>query len=164
MDVYLIKYKAPLTKDELAFLKKKENKERRQLYNVIRILMIMCFICPFAGAWVKALKGDEFAFSYFYYFLGVLFLLCFSGIAMYWSYRTHLYKVQQDIKQGIKLIETVHVTRKQYMPSNDTYYLYLSSAIKLSIEVSEEDYRRLEKGDKINIEYTGYSKQYLGYS
>jgi hypothetical protein len=163
MDVHLIKYKAPLTKDELAFLRKKEEKERRQLYNVLRILLVMCFICPFGGAWIKALKGDETAFSYFYYFLGVGFLMLFSGVAMYWSYRLYLYKVQQDIKHGTKIIETVSIIRKQYMPSNNTYYFYLASVIKLSIEVSEEDYRNLDKADEINIEYTSYSHLYLGY-
>lgn len=129
----------------------------------MRVLMVMCFICPFAGAWIKALKGDETAFSYFYYFLGVGFLMAFSGVAIYWSYRLHLYKVQQDIKHGTKIIESVHITRKQYMPSTNTYYFYLSSPVKLSIEVSEEDYRSLDKDDEVNIEYTSYSQQYLGY-
>jgi len=163
MDVHLIKYKAPLTKDELTFLKRKEEKERRQLYNVMRVLMIMCFVCPFAGAWIKALKGDALAFSYLYYFLGVGFLLFFSGIAVYWSYHLHLYKVQQDIRGGIKIIESVRITRKQYMLSNNSYYFYLSTPVKLSIEVQEDDYRNYEKADEIHIEYTPYSRQYLGY-
>ncbi|HTN46810.1 MAG TPA: hypothetical protein VL098_10725 [Flavipsychrobacter sp.] len=163
MDVHLIKYKTALSKDELSFLKQKEMKERKQLYKVVRVLMIMCFICPFAGAWIKALKGDELAFSYLYYFLGVTFLMFFSGIGVFMSYRAHLYKVRQDIRHATKTVETVQITRKQYMPSNNTYYFYLSSPVKLSIEVEEEYYRSLEKGDQVNIEYTPYSKQYLGY-
>lgn len=163
MEVHLIKYNAPLNKDELSFLRKKEMKDRKQLYNVMQILMVFCFVCPFAGAWIKALKGDELAFSYFYYFIGVLFLLLLSGVGVYVSYRTQLYKVQQDIKHNTKTIETTQITRKQYMPNNDTYYFYLSSPVKLSIEVSEDDYRRLGKGDELNIEYTSYTQMYLGY-
>lgn len=163
MDMHLIKYKESLTKDELSFLKQKEAKDRRQLYHVARMLLVFCFVCPFAGAWVKALKGDEFAFSYFYYFIGVAFLLLFSGSVLYWTYRQNLYKVQQDIRHGTKMIETVTITRKQYMPSTDTYYFYLTSALKLSIEVNEEDFRKLDKGDEVNIAYTSYSKEYLGY-
>jgi hypothetical protein len=49
------------------------------------------------------------------------------------------------------------------MPVNNSYFFYLSSAIKLSIEVEEYDYRRLEKGDEVNIEYTTFSQMYLGY-
>lgn len=163
MDVHLIRYKAPLTKDELSFLKRKEVKDRRQLYNVSRLLMIMCFVCPFATAWIRVLKEDETYFSYFYYFLGVGFLLLFSGGIMYWTYRQHLYKVQQDIKHGTKTVETVIITRKQYMPGNNSYFFYINSSVKLSIEVNEEDFRKLDKGDEVNIAYTSYSKEYLGY-
>jgi hypothetical protein len=49
------------------------------------------------------------------------------------------------------------------MPQNNTYYLYLSSAVKLSIEVSIDDYRQVAEGDELNIEYTTYSRFYLGY-
>jgi|SRR5690606_31544344 len=163
MEVHLIKYKTSLNKDELSFLKQKEAKDRRQLYNIARMLLMFCFVCPFAGAWVRALKGDELAFSYFYYFLGVAFLLVFSGSVLYWTYRQNLYKVQQDIKQATKTVESVTITRKQYMPSTDSYYFYLASATKLSIEVSEEDFRRLDKGDEVHIAYSFYSKEYLGY-
>ena len=60
-------------------------------------------------------------------------------------------------------IERVNVTRKQYMPQNNTYYLYLSSPVKLSIEVSIDDYRQVGEGDELSIEYATHSKFYLGY-
>lgn len=163
MSLDLIKYKEPLSQEELAFLKEKEAKERRQLYKVVRVFMVMCFICPFVAAWYKAAKGEEMAFSYGNYFLGVVFLLCFSGLGIYWSYYLHLRKVQKDIRHNTKIIERTIITRKQYMPSNNTYFFYLASPIKLSIEVNEDDYRRLDTGDEVNIEYTGYSNFYLGY-
>jgi hypothetical protein len=163
MEVHLLKYKAPLNKDERSFLKKKEEKDRRQFFKVMQVLLVFCFVCPFAGAWIKALKGDALAFSYFYYFLGVAFLIVFSGAGAYISYRAFLYKLQQDIKQATKTIETTTITRKQFMPNNNTYYFYLSSSVKLSIEVSEEDYAARNTGDEISIEYTPFSKIYLGY-
>lgn len=162
-DLQLIQYKSPLTPAELSFLKQKEMKDRKQLYKIMGLLMVLCFLAPFAGAWVRALEGDELAFSMANYFLGVVFLLVFCSLAVYWTYRKFLYKVQQDIRHGSKLIDTVTITRKQYMVANNAYYFYITSAIKLSIEVSEEDYRRLHEGDEIRIEYTGYSHQYLGY-
>lgn len=163
MNVDLVKYREPLTKDELVFLRRKEAKERKQLYSVMSVFMVMCFICPFATAWVKAAFGDERAFSYFNYFLGVGFLLCFSGFCILFSYYRTLHKVVQDIKHGTKTIERTYITRKQYMPAGNAFYFYISSAIKLSIEVEEVDFRRLKEGDELSITYTSYSNFYLGY-
>lgn len=163
MTVDLVKYREPLTQDELVFLKRKEAKERKQIYKVARVFMVMCFICPFAVAWVRAALGDEHAFSYFNYFLGVGFLLCFSAFGVFFSYYRTLYKVAQDIKHGTKTIERAYITRKQYMPTNNAFYCYISSTIKLSIEVEENDFRRLAVGDEICISYSSYSLFYLGY-
>jgi hypothetical protein len=163
MSVELIRYNEPMDGDELAFLYRKEEKERMQFYKVIRILMILSFICPFVIAWFRAVEGQEDPFSYLHYFVGVVFLLCFSGAGVYLAYHRNLKRVQQDIKISTKTIELTHITRKQYMPQNNTYYFYLDSPNKLSIEVNEEDYRRLEQGDEVNIEYTTFAKLYLGY-
>lgn len=61
------------------------------------------------------------------------------------------------------MIEKTHITEKKYMPQNDSYYFYLDSPTKLSIEVSQDDYRKLDIGDEINIEFGRYSKEYFGY-
>lgn len=163
MSVELIRYNEPMNGDEMAFLYQKEGKERKQFYKVIRVLMILSFICPFVVAWFRAAEGVGNPFSYIHYFVGVIFLLCFSGSGVYLAYNRNLKKVQQDIKRCTKTIELTHVTRKQYMPQNNTYYFYLDSPNKLSIEVNEEDYHRMEQGDEVNIEYTTYAKLYLGY-
>ncbi len=163
MSVELVQYREPLNKDELSFLRRKEEKERKQIYKIIKVFMVLCFICPFVVAWFRAIAGFENPFSPVSYFLGVLFLACFSGVGIYWGYYHNLRKVQLDLKQGTKTIERAYITRKQYMPTSNSYFFYLSSAIKLSIEVDEFDYRRLDKGDEVNIEYTTYSQLYLGY-
>ena len=163
MSLDLVKYREPLSKDELSFLIRKEEKERKQFYKIVRVFMILCFVCPFIVAWFRAVEGQENPFSFTYYFVGVVFLLCFSTAGIYWGYYHNLRKVQLDIKYKTKTIERTYITRKQYMPINNEYFFYLSSSVKLSIEVAEPDYRRLGKGDEVNIEYTTFSKLYLGY-
>jgi hypothetical protein len=163
MSFELVKYREPLDKEELSFLRRKEEKERKQFYKIFRVFMVLSFICPFLVAWFRAIEGVENPFSIARYFLGVIFLLCFSGVGIYRAYYYNLRKVQHDIKNGTKTIERTYITRKQYMPLNHTYFFYLSSPNKLSIEVDEYDYRRLDKGDEVSIEYTTVSKLYLGY-
>jgi hypothetical protein len=163
MSVELTRYSQPLEPDELDFLVKKEEKERIQFYKVVRYCMILSFVAPFVVAWVRAAEGVEDPFSYGIYFIGVVFLVCFSGTGIYISYSRTLRKVQADIKERTKMIEHTHITRKQFMPQNNTYYFYLDSPNKLTIEVSQNDYHSMNEGDEISIEYTTHSKQYLGY-
>lgn len=163
MTIEVVKYQESLNNDELAFLRRREERERRQTYKIIRVFMILCFLCPFIVAWFRALGGQENPFSLFHYFIGVVFLLCFSAAGIYWGYYHNLRRVQLDLKYATKTIERVFITRKQYMPVNNAYFFYLSSAVRLSIEVSEPDYRRLEVGDELNIEYATYSRMYFGY-
>lgn len=163
MSLELVKYRQPLTPEELAFLRKKESRERHQTYKVLKVFMVLSFICPFIVAWFRAFGDHENPFSAIHYFIGVVFLLVFSATGVYWGYYNNLRKIQKDIKGGTKTVEKVFITRKQYMPANNTYYFYLSSSVKLSIDVEEHDYRQLSKGDEINIEYTSFSNLYLGY-
>jgi hypothetical protein len=159
----LIRYNEPLEVEELAFLEKKEQKERGQYYRLIKWLMLFSFLCPFAVAWFKALEGMEDPFSYTGYFSGVFYLLCFSGGGTYFVYYYNLRKVQSDIRHKTKTIERTHIMRKQFMPHNNSYHFYIDSPNKLSIEVTATDFHRLDKGDELSIEYTTYSRQYLGY-
>jgi len=163
MSFELVRYQEPLNRDELSFLMRKEEKDRKQFYKVVRLFMLLCFICPFVIAWFKAVEGMEDPFSLIDYFIGVFFLMCFSGTGIYLSYVHNLRRVQHDIRSGTKTIECTHILRKQYMPQNNSFYFYIDSPNKLSIEVNEFDYHRLESGDEVNIEYTTFSKLYLGY-
>jgi hypothetical protein len=163
MSLELIKHREPLNREELSFLRRKEERERKQLFKIVRVFLILCFVCPFVVSWFRAVEGVENPFSYYYYFGGVFFLICFSGAGIYWGYYHNLRKVQLDIHYGTKTIERTLITRKQYMPLNHAYFFYLSSPNKLSIEVNEFDYGRLHNGDEVSIEYTTYAKLYLGY-
>ncbi|RYD55677.1 MAG: hypothetical protein EOP56_15275 [Sphingobacteriales bacterium] len=163
MTQQLIRYNEPMTYDELDFLSKKEAGERAQYYRFIRIAMILSFICPFVIAWLKAIEGMDDPFSIVSYFGGVLLLLAFSGVAIWLTYKRNLGKIHSDLHYKTKTIEQTHITRKQFVPQNNTYHFYIDSPIKLSIEVTPDDYRRLDKGDELSIEYSTYSQLYLGY-
>ena len=163
MQPAVVRYVEPLTNDERSFLTRKEVKERKQFYGGARVIMGICFAVPFAFAWVKALDGSSNPFSPAKYFAGVIFLLGLSGVSGYISYYRTLRKVQIDLRKGVKAVESASVTRKVFMPHDSSFHLYLNSTAHLSIEVSEVDYRRLEEGDEVNIEYTPSAKVYLGY-
>jgi len=159
----IVRYLERLNKDELAFLQKRERRDRHHFFRTVRILMVICFVIPFAIAWFTALEGHEDAFSYQKYFSGVIYLLCFAGLCVYISYYYFLRKIRKDIRIPTKTIERAHITEKKFMPQTDTYYFYLDSPTKLTIEVTSDDYNRLAEGDEVNIEYTTHSKLYLGY-
>ena len=63
MSLDLVKYREALSGDELSFLRRKETKERKQFYKVVRVFMILCFVCPFIIAWFRAIEGVENPFS-----------------------------------------------------------------------------------------------------
>lgn len=160
-------YTEPLTKEEYTFLEKKAEREGAQFYKVAKVLMAFCFVIPFIFAWFQAVEGDEvqieIAFSYARYFFGVLFLLVFAGSIMYYSYRRNLGKLNADLKDKLKVVERTFIKRKQYMPHNKSYYFYLESPNKLSIEVGEQDFNNYANGDELNIEYAAHSKFYFSY-
>ncbi len=159
----LQRYTEPLEAEELAFLERRESKDRSQYYKVFQLLMFLSFIIPFAGAWYRATDGAENAFSPIKFFVSAGILLFISSISTYITYRVNLRRIQLDITDNTKTIEISHVKQKIYFPSSGTYYVYIDSKIKMSIEVKYEDYVRLAEGDEVSIEYTTHSKQYLGY-
>lgn len=159
----LKRYTEPLEVDELSFLEKKESKDRSQYYRVYQLLMFLSFIIPFAGAWYRATDGAPNAFSPTKFFVSAGILLFISTLSTYMTYRINLRRIQLDIVDKTKTIEISHVTSKLYFPSQSTYFFHIDSKIRMSIEVSYEDYVRLGEGDEVAIEYTTHSKQYLGY-
>jgi len=159
----IIRYQEPLSPDELDFLRRKVAQDKRQFYKVLRVLLVLSFVCPFIVAWIRAFIGVPNPFSYGFFFLGVGFLLAFSATTAYVSYYYFLRKVVQDLRANEKIIERAHITGKRYMPQTNSYHFYLDSPTRLSIEVSEPDYKLLKEGDEVNIEYTTVSKMYLGY-
>ncbi|MBS1782573.1 MAG: hypothetical protein JSS78_05880 [Bacteroidetes bacterium] len=164
MRLELIKYTLPLSKDELNFIKRKAHEERFQLKKIIFIFVCLSLGCPLLVSAIRFFVANESFFSLLQYLVGVVFLLIFSGVGVYWGYFHSLRKLEQDIKYQTKTIERTLVTKKQYMPMNHEYFVYLTSSVKLSIEISEEDFRQLKEGSELEISYTTVSQQYLGYN
>lgn len=158
-----MKYNELMSDEELAFLIKKDEHETKLFYKVLTVMVTISFILPFIVAWMRAANGEEAPFEFGYYFLGVGFLLSFVGVCAYAAYVFVISNVKTDIKNKTKTVERARIKRKQKVRQNGTYYFYLDSPNKLSIEVSEEDYYRLGEEDEINIEYSQKAKFYFGY-
>ena len=163
MPFELQKYTEQLATDELQFLINKEQKDRKQYFKVFDLLMLLSFIIPFAGAWYRAYDGAPNAFSPFRYFFSVGVLLSISGFSTYVTYRVNLRKIQLDIRDGTKTIETNRITRKVYVNTKNSCHFYINSSIAMSIEVSINDFERMKEGDEVSIEYATHSRLYLGY-
>lgn len=159
----IVRYLEPLDEDERAFLRRREAKERSNLVRTVQILMSICFLLPFAMAWGEAIAGRPNPFSPLRYFTGVGILGMLSAGGVYIAYRSKLLRLHQDLRHNTKTVERTIITRKRYMPQNDTCYFFLDSPTKLSIEVSPEHFEQWQPGDELSIEYTTYSKEYLGY-
>ncbi len=125
--------------------------------------MIMSFVIPFVGSWYRAFDGAPNAFSITHFYVTTAILLGISTAAIYTSYRYFLRKVQADIKYKTKTIEVCRIVRKQYMPQNNTYHIYIDARDKLSIEVSQAHFYDMNIGDEISLEFTTHSRLYLGY-
>ncbi len=163
MTTGLVKYTEIMDDEELGFLEKKEADDRKQYYRVYRLLMFLSFIIPFTGAWYRAYDGAADAFSMLKFFIAAFVLLSLSTFATYFTYRLNLRKLQQDIRERSKTVEIHHITRKLYVAARNACYFYITSGIKISIEVSVADYQRLNVGDEICIEYATHSQHYFGY-
>ncbi|MDR3681816.1 MAG: hypothetical protein P4L41_17740 [Flavipsychrobacter sp.] len=159
----LTSYIEPLETDELEFLQNMESKDRKMYYKVYNIFMIMSFVIPFVGSWYRAFDGAPNAFSITHFFFSTVILLALSTAAIYISYRYFLRNVQADIKHKTKTIEICRIIRKQFMPQNNTYHIYIDARDKLSIEVSQAHFYDMNIGDEISLEFTTHSRLYLGY-
>jgi len=157
------KYTEPLTEAELLLLKNKEAKDSKQYFAVYRILMIVSFVVPFITSWYRAYEGAPNAFSYIRYFFTMAVLLGIFTFATYSSYKLYHQNLQKDITDKTKTVETCSITKKVINASNNAYYFYTTSRVKISIEVSEACYYSLNEGDEISIEYTTHTQHYLGY-
>ncbi len=130
MSLAVVRYLEPMALDEIAFLKRKETRDRRQFFRVLRVLLPICFALPFAGAWGKAIAGMENPFSYAGYFSGVTVLLFLTIGGAGIAYRSNLHKLHQDLRAGTKTVERTAITGKRYMPQTNTCFFYLSSPVK----------------------------------
>lgn len=148
---------------EYNFLVKKERKERRQYNRILWILLAGSAVVSFAGAWKYVKTGNLTLFSWEHYFINVTVLMLLSAAGVWYSRHVNLKKLQSDIEERTKIVERVMITRKTFLHNTNTYFFYINSPVRMSIEVSAAYFERLGEGDEINIEYSTYSRVYFGY-
>ncbi|MES2478895.1 MAG: hypothetical protein V4561_07400 [Bacteroidota bacterium] len=161
-------YQEALSFSELAFLKKKASKEEHAFQRILKVMLTGAVVISFAGAWKNIQKegkvfNTETIFSWENYFITLLILSFIFWVAIRFSRSTELTKIKKDIRQKIKIVERVMITKKTFLPHNNTFHFYLNSLQKLSIQVDEEDFMTLSEGDEINIEYSKNAGIYFGY-
>lgn len=162
-----------MNKEELLFLKNKVQKEQKLLIRTMRNLSFLCFIIPTIVAILfftndqktpeqfKEEMSEPFTiYTYVYSLVSLLSLLYLGGFI---TYIKTIKVFKKDIDQNVKVIDPVVIIRKRFMDINNTYYFYLRSRVKTSIEVSQQDYHQYQEGDEINIEYSKFGKEYFGY-
>lgn len=161
-------YHEALSLSELAFLKKKASKEEHAFQRILKVMLMGAVVISFAGAWKNIQKegkvfNTETIFSWENYFITLIILSFIFWVAIRFSRSTELTKIKKDIRQKTKIIERVMITKKTFLPHNNTFHFYLNSLQKLSIQVDEEDFMTLSEGDEINIEYSKNAGIYFGY-
>jgi len=176
MSRFNYRYEEPMEDPELSFLQEKAIKEKRILLRVIRNLSVIFIIIPCSiGIILESLKRAEltpalreiedrndpdFVRNYIIAMIVLLVVVAVSGTVYYYR---NLWKLTKDIKRNLKSVEQAVIERKQHISSNDSYHFFINSKMKLSIEVSKDDFGRFDEGDEINIEYSTYSRIYFGY-
>lgn len=161
---------------ELEFLQRKKDKEFASFFKVMRLITIIGAFIPLAGGVAIAI-ASHYSEDYKMelqrhkdegnptadYFIAMAFIIVLIIIVGYITYQRTMKGMVKDLKYRNKIVEQAEVMRKLYMPQNNTYHLYISSAVRISIEVSPEDYNKFNESDEINIEYSQYSRSYFGY-
>lgn len=161
-------YQEALSLSELAFLKKKAGKEEHAFQRILKVMLLGAVVISFAGAWKNIQKegkvfNTETIFSWENYFITLIILSFIFWVSIRFSRSTELTKIKKDIRQKVKIVERVMITKKTFLPHNNTFHFYLNSLQKLSIQVDEEDFMTLSEGDEINIEYSKNAGIYFGY-
>ncbi len=163
-----------MQEEELDFIRKKYNKETRLFQKSMVVFVIFAIIIPaILGFFVNFFKEEPDEplppelqpepFTLVTYFVVVIFILLLITVGGIISYNHSLKKLKTDLIQKTKIIERSEITRKQFIPNNQSCLFYVNSANKLSIEVSRDDFQRFEVGDEINLEFSKNSKIYFGY-
>ncbi len=167
-------HKVALEEEELEYLVNKKNEDVAALYKVIKVVAVVIVTITLMAAIAMFIiiklspdtfinRGEAPPNIFITSLQLMLLLVCVVGIATYYSYHKTLRILIMDIKNGEKVIEPCAVIRKFHSKENDTYHVYITSVVRLSIKVTPDEYSRLDEGDKVNIAYSPNSKIFFGY-
>lgn len=165
-----------MTESELAFLEQKKATDLPRFKRVVRILSIVFIIIPIIGAILSELnkyfnrnaseelrKRLEEESPLSGYLIAIVIVIFLIFIIVYIGYKRTIGRLQHDIQNKQKIIEQAEINRKLHVSQNNTYFFFIQSPTKTSIEVNANVYNYFKEGDEINIEYSVYAKVYFGY-
>ncbi len=153
----------PMDEDEIVFIRKRYEKASKDYMRVMNIFLIACGIIPFVLGIIFALISNDVAVFIQVFIIGMASLTSFFIIVAVVYYLLQIYNKYRDTKCQTKLIERCMIIEKKSMYINNTFHFFLNSDVKYSIELSENDFNQYDVNDEINIEYSRYDKEYLGY-
>lgn len=153
----------PLHSHEIALIANLQSKEQKLFKPVWIICTLLMLIVP--GLATYGLQFDERRVLPIWkmYVLMQLIALCIFGAIIIFTYARKLMYLNLDLKQKQKILETVTIEKKQFFKQNGSYFFYTSSTVLGSIETTQEEFNRYETGDEITVEFSQYSKTYLGF-
>ncbi|MBK8144927.1 MAG: hypothetical protein IPK62_07975 [Bacteroidetes bacterium] len=152
-----------LEDEEAAFIINKYQKASKDYLRIMNLFLISCGVFPLVMGVLFSIIANDFGV-----FIGV-FVICLISLIFFFIlvasiyYFLFLFRKYLDAQRQTKTIERCLVLEKKAILINQSYHIFIDSKVKYSIEVVENDYDLYEIGDEINIEYSTYDKEYLGY-
>lgn len=153
----------PLDESEIRFVTLKYEKASKDYLRIMNLFLISCGIFPVLIGFTFGLIANDVDVFVQVFIISLISLIIFFVVVAGIYYFLFLFNKYRDASQKTKIIEPCLVLEKKSMPLNNTFHVYIDSRIRYSIEVSEPDFNHFEVGDEINIEYTAFDKEYLGY-
>ena len=153
----------PLDDDEIFFVTKKYEKVSKEYLRIMNLFLIASGVIPLILAIGFGIVFNDIRMFYRIFTISLVSLIIFFCIISVIFYFIQLYAVYKDNKFKTKTLEQCIITKKNYIQINNSFHFYINSDVKYSIEVSENDFNMFNLGDEINIEYTTFSKEFLGY-
>lgn len=153
-----------MSEDEIEFLKRRYIKESKNFYTGMKWLLVAILMMPFLVLLVhRYYDGNDGLSDKEVWLYAQLIMMAIYIFALAITYFRLLHPYVQDLKLQEKVVETVLILEKKFMPQNNTYHFYINSEPTYSIEVDQDTFLYYHIQDAINIEYTRHSEIYLGY-
>lgn len=153
----------PLNEDELEFVQHRYHQESKDYLFAMNWLLKVAVVIPFIVGIIYYIRYSDTYLMLNAFLIALLSTLGLCVIAGFASYMRNLYYLHRDTREKTKVVESVYITEKKYMALNNTWHFYITSPVKISIEVSPEDFQRFGVNDEINIEYSRHARIYFGY-
>ncbi|MFM2192582.1 MAG: hypothetical protein RLZZ118_1539 [Bacteroidota bacterium] len=159
-------YQEQMTADEHQFISRRYHLESKAYMKIMNIVLIIGFafgtMMVLGENWHNVHEPNPELHTHNAPFF-FLFILGFIALIAFATYFGIVYKLHLDSKNAIKTIAIENIIHKECIPERNLFMIHTQNAIKPIIEVNAEDYKRMNIGDEINIEYAAHSKEFFSY-